>query len=260
MLELHSVSKSYGRLAGRVWIARQVNLALAEGRILGLVGPSGAGKTTLGRMVLGLERPDQGQVTLDGENIWRLRGDRWRRFRAQVQMVPQHPDAAFDPRCTIAASLAEVFRFHRVCARGEQASYLASTLDHVRIHSELLSRYPSQLSGGELQRLAIARAILVKPRFLVLDEVTSMLDVSVQASIIRMLQELFGQHQMGCLCVTHNLALAQVFCHRVLRLEQGALVPLGASPEDFSAQVDGHRHPVEGPTGGQGCGRMPTSA
>lgn len=223
MLSLCGVHKKFSVLGGTTVIADGLDLDLVEDRIVGLVGPSGSGKSTVGRLVLGLDAPDNGEVRLDGQDIAGMDRRQWSGFRRSVQMVPQHPDAAFNPRRLIGASLAEVFRFHPVCAREERDDYLAAALDHVRIHRQLLARYPNQLSGGELQRLAIARAILTRPRFLVLDEVTSMLDVSVQATIIRTLEELRGRHPMGYLFITHNLGLARIFCDRIVRLSQGRL-------------------------------------
>ena len=223
MLELKNIHKRYHSLHRTSVIADNLNLALSEDRIIGLVGPSGSGKSTIGQILLGLEPPDSGVVLFDQTDISTMKGNLRNRYRRAVQMVPQHPDAAFNPKKTIGSSLREVFRFHAVCKKEEQEDYLAATLNHVRMHRQLLTRYPSQLSGGELQRFAIARAILTKPSFLILDEVTSMLDVSVQASIVRMLAGLREQHLMGYLFITHNLSLARAFCNQVLRLERGQI-------------------------------------
>ncbi len=226
MFELRSVSKSYGRAV----VAKDLDLSLGNDRIVGLVGPSGCGKSSLGRVLLGLEQPNAGVVLFKDRDIHRLdRRDRMD-FRRAAQMVPQHPDAAFNPRLLLGTSLREVFRFHDLCPKADQEEYLAATLEHVSLHPELLRRYPSQLSGGELQRLAIARSILTKPSLLVLDEVTSMLDVSIQASIIRTLQHLHHEHAATYLFITHDLDLAQVFCHEILELSQGRLKPLDLQP------------------------------
>jgi ABC-type glutathione transport system ATPase component len=174
-------------------------------------------------MILRLEPPDHGRVLFEGKDIYHLNPMESRRFCADVQMVPQHPDAAFNPRLKLGSSLREVFRFHRICAPQEQTPHLEAALAHVSIHPDLLMRYPSQLSGGEIQRLAIARAILTKPSLLVLDEVTSMLDVSVQAAVVRTLEALYLRHPVTYLFITHNMALAKVFCHAIYRLEKGRL-------------------------------------
>jgi peptide/nickel transport system ATP-binding protein len=231
MLSLHDIHKSYATLGGPTVIANGVDLDLTVGKVFGLIGPSGSGKSTLGRLVLGLEAPDKGRVLFDGQDVSSFTRRQWRSFRKNVQLVPQHPDAAFNPRRTLGVSLMEVFRFHKVCRKDQENEYMDATLEHVRIHPQLLSRYPSQLSGGELQRLAIARAILSKPRYLVLDEVTSMLDVSVQATIIRTLQSLKNYHKVGYLFITHNTELAMVFCDRVSCLTEGKLCLLPNSNE-----------------------------
>ncbi|MFH0781557.1 MAG: dipeptide/oligopeptide/nickel ABC transporter ATP-binding protein [Pseudomonadota bacterium] len=226
MLSLQGIYKHYTALGGQTVVADGLDLQLAEGKVSGLIGPSGSGKSTLGRLILGLEAPDRGKVLFDGVDISTLTRRQWSIFRKNVQMVPQHPDSAFNPRRTLGSSLLEVFRFHEVCKKDQEKEYMAATLDHVRIHPQLLGRYPSQLSGGELQRLAIARAILTKPRFLVLDEVTSMLDVSVQAAIIRTLEALKNHHKIGYLIITHHVGLARIFCDSIACLEEGKLYPL----------------------------------
>lgn len=223
MLSLEKISKKFTTLSTSRVIADNLSLDVQEDQMLALVGPSGSGKSTIGRILLGLESPDSGRVLLDGTDIYNGRGERNHQYRRIIQMVPQHPDAAFNPKRTVGAALQEVFRFHTVCDRKDQEQYLLSSLAHVQIHRQLLNRYPSELSGGELQRLAIARSILTKPRFLVLDEITSMLDVSVQATVISTLLALRKEHTMGYLFITHNLKLAEAFCDRILRLNGGRL-------------------------------------
>ncbi|MGD9213123.1 MAG: dipeptide/oligopeptide/nickel ABC transporter ATP-binding protein [Desulfobacteraceae bacterium] len=228
MLKFKKIHKIYSNGLGRPKniIVNGLSFAFTPQRIIGLVGPSGSGKSTLGRMILRLEKPDQGHIFFEGEDIWRMPRVQLKRFRGKVQMVPQHPDAAFNPRLKLGTSIREVFRFHRVCPAGEEDAFLNKVLTQVMVHRELLQRYPSQLSGGEIQRLAIARAILTKPSFLILDEVTSMLDVSVQAAVIRTLEGLHQERAATYLFITHNLALARVFCHEIYGLVQGRLEQL----------------------------------
>jgi peptide/nickel transport system ATP-binding protein len=222
MLTLEKIHKSYPTGFGRrKKVLEQLSFSLATGQITGLVGPSGCGKSTLGRLILRLEKPDKGRIRLREDDIWRLKGRQLQHFRRNVQMVPQHPDAAFNPRLKIETSLREVFRFHHICSPAEQGAYLLAALSHVAVHPDLLKRYPAQLSGGEIQRLAIARAILTKPELLVLDEITSMLDLSVQATVIRTLQKLHGEHSATYLFITHNMDLARVFCHKIMVLDSG---------------------------------------
>jgi peptide/nickel transport system ATP-binding protein len=222
MLTLDNICKSYPTAIGRRKnVLEQLSFSLPTGCITGLVGPSGCGKTTLGRLILRLEKPDKGWIRLREQDIWRLNAKELQHFRRNVQMVPQHPDAAFNPRLKIETSLREVFRFHDICTPPEQEEYLLAALSHVAAHPDLLKRYPAQLSGGEIQRLAIARAILTKPGLLVLDEITSMLDVSVQATVIRTLQKLHGEHGATYLFITHDIDLARVFCHKIMMLDSG---------------------------------------
>lgn len=227
MLTLENIKKGYPFGIGRKKpVLTHLSLSLKSGRITGLVGPSGSGKSTLGKLILRLEKPDQGRVLYQGRDIWKLNKKEQHLFHRKVQMVPQHPDAAFNPRLRIGSCLKEVFRFHDICPAAEQNTYLEKTLSHVCIHPDFLGRYPSQLSGGEIQRLAIARAILTKPDLLVLDEVTSMLDVSVQAAIIHTLLDHHQEHGTAYLFITHNIALARAFCHTILMLEKGGLTDL----------------------------------
>lgn len=221
MLALESITKSYpAGFRRRHVVLADVSLLFREGRIVGLVGPSGCGKSTLGRIILGLEQPDRGLVLFHGRDIRHMNRRSKMEFRKNVQMVPQHPDAAFNPRLSIGASLHEVFRFHALCPRHEQVGYLEAALQHVRVPPEFLTRYPVQLSGGEIQRLAIARAILTKPILVVLDEATSMVDVSVQAAVIQTLRDLHKAHGTAYLFITHDMALANAFCDEILCMEQ----------------------------------------
>jgi peptide/nickel transport system ATP-binding protein len=227
MLELDNIKKSYSIGMGRKkQVLTNLTFTLESNRVTGLAGPSGCGKSTLGRLILRLEKPDQGRILYQGRDIRKLDQKRRRYFRRKVQMVPQHPDAAFNPRLKISSSLKEIFRFHDICSKEEQNSYLEAALTHVCVHPDLLHRYPAQLSGGEIQRLAIARAILTKPDLLVLDEVTSMLDVSVQAAVIHTLKALHKDHGTAYLFITHNIILAKAFCHRIVVLENGSLTDL----------------------------------
>jgi ABC-type glutathione transport system ATPase component len=227
MLALESITKSYpAGFRRRHVVLADVSLVLTEGRIIGLVGPSGCGKSTLGRIILGLEQPDRGRVLFRGRDVRHMNRSSKMGFRKNVQLVPQHPDAAFNPRLSIGASLREVFRFHGVCPRHKQADYLEAALQHVCVPPEFLKRYPTQLSGGEIQRLAIARAILTKPSLLVLDEVTSMVDVSVQAAVIHTLRDLHREQGAAFLFITHDIALANVFCDEILSMESNGAFSL----------------------------------
>jgi ABC-type dipeptide/oligopeptide/nickel transport system ATPase subunit len=224
MLTFENITKKYSMgIRKKKEVLVNLSFKLKPGQITGLLGPSGSGKSTLGRLALRLEKPDQGRVLYNGLDIWKLNRKELQRFHQKVQMVPQHPDSAFNPRLKIGTSMKEMFRFHEICPVGDQNAYLTKTLSLASVHPELLSRYPAQLSGGEIQRLAIARALLAKPDTLILDEVTSMLDISVQAAVIRTLQFLHRQHDVSYLFITHNASLARAFCHTIFVLNNGKL-------------------------------------
>lgn len=204
----------------RVPVLVRASLVLGRGETVGVVGESGSGKTTLGLLLSGLLKPDAGQVVFAGREITRLNGGERKEFRRRVQVVFQHPEGAFNPRWKLVESLSEPYRLHRL-PFSPQA--LVEQLKNVGLGEEHLNRYPSELSGGELQRAAIVRAMALKPEFVVLDEPTSMLDAITQAQILRLLEEIQRQTGVAYLFITHDLELARLFCRRIYRLEKGVL-------------------------------------
>jgi peptide/nickel transport system ATP-binding protein len=204
----------------RVPVLVRASLVLGRGETVGVVGESGSGKTTLGLLLSGLLKPDAGQVVFAGREITRLNGGERKEFRRRVQVVFQHPEGAFNPRWKLVESLSEPYRLHRL-PFSPQA--LVEQLKNVGLGEEHLNRYPSELSGGELQRAAIVRAMALKPEFVVLDEPTSMLDTITQAQILRLLEEVQRQTGVAYLFITHDLELARLFCRRIYRLEKGVL-------------------------------------
>ncbi|OPX61830.1 MULTISPECIES: ABC transporter ATP-binding protein [unclassified Methanoregula] len=205
-----------------------VDIHIGPGETLALVGESGCGKSTLGRMLLYLIHPTRGDVLFEGKNLAKMRGSELRALRWKFQIVSQHPDNALNPRWTVARSILEPFRIHskRLNGRGMNGE-LERLIDLVGLEPEQAARYPHQLSGGELQRAVIARAIALDPAFIVCDEPTSMLDVSIQASIIRLLQE--RQKAIGCAClfITHDIQLARILGDRVAVMLGGRIVEEG---------------------------------
>ncbi|SMP51072.1 ABC transporter ATP-binding protein [Anoxynatronum buryatiense] len=213
MLEARALSKGY---ATGLWrssvtpVFSDVSLHLVPGKTLGLVGPSGCGKSTLARVLLRLIPPDQGSLWFDGREITHLSGKSLLFFRRRVQFLSQHPHTFFNPAYTMKHSLLEALRllgdgspaatFNQLTAEAS----LAPLLEQMQLRPALLSRYPHQLSGGELQRLALCRALLPQPRVLILDEATSMLDVSVQSQILHLLKDLQVQRQLAYLFISHD--------------------------------------------------------
>jgi len=203
-----------------------IDLAVAGGSTLGLVGPSGCGKTTLCRAIAGRIVPSEGYVTVAGSPYARPnRREVPMRQRARtVQVVGQTPERSFDPRSHIWEAVAEPLRIHgikRIRTRVEKV------LMEVGLHEELWQRRPHQLSGGQLQRVAIARALVLSPSVLLLDEPTSMLDVSVQARVLEILRRLRAEHGVTMLLVTHDLELAASFCDEISVMRDGEIVESG---------------------------------
>ncbi|GII84896.1 hypothetical protein Ssi03_28860 [Sphaerisporangium siamense] len=224
MLTVGGLGKTYGRVA----VLHDVGLEVGPGEAVGLIGVSGAGKTTLARCVVGQESPTRGEVRWDGalvrRSLWRSRGERaWRRH---IQMVFQDPRAALDPRWTVARSLMEPMRNLRPdLARGDEA--LADLLGQVGLDAGHLRRYPHELSTGQCQRVCVARALAPEPRLLVLDEPLSALDLPVQAQIVGLLKGLARRRGLSYLFISHDIAAVGELCRRVLVLEAGRVVEEG---------------------------------
>lgn len=212
-----------------------VTLRLAEGECVGLVGGSGSGKSTLARVVMNLESPDAGSVRLAGRDITRLHGRERRRVYSDLQMVFQNQTDSFDPRLRLGTSVAEFgrsFGLSRAAAREKAAELFVS----VGLSEELLDRRPCEVSGGQCQRAAIARALMVDPQVLVCDEATSALDVSAQATVVEVLKTLKGK--VSILFISHDLALVDNLCDRAVVMHAGKVVEEGPSHEVCRAPKD----------------------
>lgn len=220
------------RLGGAV-VVDDVSLTLPPGPFgLGLIGASGSGKTTVARCLLRLLRPDRGTVLFDGTDVGTLRGvRRLRPFRRAVQVVHQDSEGALNPRMRVGAAIAEVLHTHRMVERAAAPARVVELLAEVGLAAEHADRFPHQLSGGQRQRAVIARALAVRPRYLVLDEPTSALDVTVQARVLELFERLRAEHQLSYLLVSHDLAVVERLCERVAVLHQGRVVEDGPTAE-----------------------------
>ncbi len=230
MLELRRLSKTFTRghlLRRQSTVIHGVDLAIGRGETVGLVGPSGAGKTTLARLAVRLLEPSGGRLTFEGKDITHARGGRLRRLRARMQIVFQDPQSSLHPKMKIGDLLAEPLRLHYRVPRSRRKAAVAAMLDRFALHADILERYPAQLSGGEKQRVAIARVMALQPAFVVLDEPTSMLDVSVQANLLHLLAELQRDSRMAYLLISHDLRIVARFCRRVAVMEAGRIVEQG---------------------------------
>ena len=206
VLRAEEVGKSYD--SGLIFRKHQrilegVSLQMEEGRTVGLMGVSGSGKTTLGKIMAGLERPTSGRVLYSGKDIWSMRGREMLAFRRQVQMVFQDPEGSLNPRKSIESSIHEVLSLLKVPAKNWQER-TAEILEMVGLSEEIVCRYPAQISGGQCQRVALGRALLLRPRVLILDEPTSALDISVQAQMLGLLKKLQRDTGLAYLLISHQ--------------------------------------------------------
>lgn len=222
------------RSTADVHAVRDVNLEIRRGEVLGLIGESGSGKTTTGRMLLNLERATAGQILLDGQDIATARGSDLHALRRRIQIVFQDPYDALNPGLRVSDILMEPLRAHESQMNAEQrrerVEEMLELID-LRPPGDFLGRYPHELSGGQRQRVAIARALMVQPDLLVADEPTSMLDVSVRSGILNVLLQLRRELGLTMLFITHDLATASYMCDRIAVMYQGEIVELGTTKQ-----------------------------
>ena len=222
MLKAENIFKSFvDRSNGKTFeLLHDVSLELKSGEAVALMGGSGSGKSTLARILLRLLSCDSGKIYFQGQDITKATAKDLSIFRRNVQFISQRPESFLDPRQTLGSSLREAFTVFNLLYDEEK---IKEMLDLVKLNAELLQRYPHQVSGGEIQRICLVRALLLEPKLLVLDEPTSMLDISVQAQILHLLRDIRMEKQLAYLFITHDKQLAKWLCDRVLHIEQGQL-------------------------------------
>jgi peptide/nickel transport system ATP-binding protein len=230
-LHVHDLAASYGRKEHNRTIIHGLSLSIAAGECLALVGESGSGKTTLGRCIAGLHRPDRGVIMVSGSVVAPYIGDRSRAHRRAIQMIYQNPHRSLNPAQSIRDAIASPLRLLDEDLTWSAArTEVQGLLDRVRLPQRVLDRYPRELSGGEKQRVAIARALAVRPSVLICDEITSSLDVSIQAAIVSLLGDLLADG-LAVLFITHNVALVHAIADCVYVLEHGELRDYGPTAE-----------------------------
>ena len=216
-----------------------VTLDIRAGEVLGLVGESGSGKTSLAKALLRLYRPSAGRILFGDADLADLSERALRPYRRDLQMVFQDPLSSFNPRQTVSQALAMPLRLHRICSGAEISPTVDAALKRVGLSPAFRDRFPHELSGGQLQRVAIGRALTLSPRVLVADEAVSKLDVSVRAQILNLLKDVQESSSLSVLFITHDLHVARYLCHRIGVMYFGKLVELGPTEDIFTAP----RHP-----------------
>jgi oligopeptide/dipeptide ABC transporter ATP-binding protein len=231
MLEVNGLVKRFGN----VHAVNGVDFHVAAGEAVGLVGESGSGKSTIGMLVTRLLPVSGGSIRFDGRDITQLPEAEMRALRAKLQIVFQDPWGALNPRMAIARALEEPLRLHTKLDKADRASRVRGLAEQVHLPLASLERFPNELSGGQLQRVCIARALATQPKLIVLDEPTSSLDLSVRAGILKLLDEIRRESGVAIVFISHDLETVELVTDRVLVLYLGNVVEQGATPAIFSA-------------------------
>lgn len=217
----------------------RVSLTVPDESIVGLVGESGSGKSTLARVIAGLQAPTSGRLLLDGKELRPAKGSERRARAREVQMIFQDPYSSLNPRMTVGATLEEALATHGMSSAAQRKAEVGELLGLVRLTSGTVDQYPSQLSGGMRQRVAIARCLAVKPRLIIADEITSALDASVQGAVLNLVRDLQRELELSVLFITHNLAAVRYIADTTAVMRRGEIVEHGDAAEIVSAP----RHP-----------------
>lgn len=242
LLQVENLQRSYQLPRRQLWrkpetvaALQDISLDIHAGRSLGVVGESGSGKSTLARLVMALDQPTSGRIRLLGHDLSALTASELRAQRRHFQMVFQDPYGSLDPRKTIARIVAEPLEALESTTADQRRTRVAEVLEQVGLRPGDLDKYPHEFSGGQRQRIAIARALITRPQLIVADEPVSALDVSVQAQVLNLMQDLQQHHGVTFLLISHDLAVVQQLCQDVVVLHQGRIVERGTPEQLFTA-------------------------
>ncbi|MDL2401934.1 ABC transporter ATP-binding protein [Rhizobium mayense] len=234
LLSVRDLGKHYTSRGTKLNILQNISFDIAKGEVVGLVGESGSGKTTIGRSVLRLVEPSAGSVRFDGVELTTLSASALRRARPRMQYIFQDPFASLSPRMTIGEILTEGLKIQRIGTSKERLERAHSALAQVDLPADVINRYAHEFSGGQRQRIGIARALTLSPEFIVADEPVSALDVSIQAQVINLLRELQMRLGLTMLFISHDLAVVEYICDRVIVLYLGRIMEIAPSADLYA--------------------------
>lgn len=236
LLEIHNLFKDYsaGFLGNRkIQAVNDVSFSIERGEIFGLIGESGCGKSTLTKMILGLIKPTSGNILYNDKDISSLNQKRWIPLRKEIQAVFQHPQMTFNPKRNLYYSCAEPLRIFNISNKANEEYMVREMTECIGISFDQLKKFPHEISGGQAQRISIARALSLRPSLLICDEPTSMLDVSVQAQVLRLLMQANKEQNIAMLFISHDLEVVRSVCSRVAVMKAGKIVEIGNVSDVF---------------------------